>query len=1046
MNSMIDACLNRRSALMLLLVMLLWTGGRAYHNIPKERDPDISFPYVHVHIPFDGIAPEDAERLLVRPLEINVRTISGVKNVRGTAGLHYGGVGIEFEVGVDLDEALREVREKVGETKPKWPQGTKEPEIMEFSTSLFPVINVLLHGNISERELMRVARDLKNKLEEITSVLKVEPVGVRDMAMEIIVDPMVLAGYGLNLQTFSATLTESNRVVAGGQLQRPDGTYTIKLQGLLEKPMDFLNFPVKVVGDKVIVLGDIAEVRNSFEDPGNYARLDGHSAVALEVSKRSGRNLFATIQSVKQVVEREKKHFPKGLMVTYGQDTSTDMWDMLHELENTILLAVILAMIPIVLTMGGRSAFLVALAIPGSFMFAMNMLYISGMSLNMVVLFSLILCVGMLVDAAIVVCEYADRKMVGGMAAAEAYRYAAKRMCWPVIAGVATHIIVFVPLLFWPDVIGKFMLYMPITVILTMSGSLLMAFFLLPALGSYLGTPKRFRPEIVAAMHASEVGGDLRKLTGLARPYAALLRKVLDYPVWCIGLITSAMILVMILFGTIGPGQEFFPNIEPGNAKVILHAQGNLSLQQKDALVKEVEARILDMDEEVRVFYAKSYQQASGDAGADTIGEVQMEFQNWKVRRKASAILQDMRTRLASLYGVTIEIQEEKGGPSSGKPIQIQLRSRDVDKLSASGNIVMAYMKTLPALVDIASDAAVPEIEWQLLFDRALAARYGVSIHGLEQQLQLFTDGLVITTIRPDASDKEVNVRVRMREEKRTLSQLMQTSIVTAKGNVPISNFVKFKAKPKQGAIHRLNGERLLTLEANVKPGVLADNEVKQIQAWLHDHPIDSNVSLRFAGQQEEQDDAAAFLSTAFGLAIFMMAWMMVVQFNSIYKMFVIMTSVFLSTGGVLFVLLVTHQPFGIVMSGIGVIALAGTIVNNNIIFIDMFDELQLSRQPLKDVLIRTGVQRLRPILLTAGTAVLGLLPMVLGVGIDFVNQEVTFDAPSGQWWRQLSSAIASGLTFATVLTLFYTPCLLLVGDRVGAWWKQLKWTSLRAT
>ena len=1031
MQRLIDACLGRSSALLMLLAMIMLFGIKAYQHIPKESNPDIPIPFVQIYISFPGISPADAERLLVRPLENGLRSIVGVKKMHANAGLGYGAVTLEFYPGFDSVRALSDVHEKVTEVKPKWPDGTKEPVVKEMNMSLFPVLNVIVHGEVAQRELLRVANSLQDKLEALPNILEVKLAGSLEEVVEIAVDPGVLVTYGINTQDLAGLIKTGNNIVAAGQLQRRDGSFALSLSSLLADRNAFLNFPVKVDSERVVKLQDIADVRFTYKDPTSIARVNGKPAVVLEITKRAGSNIIATIDAVKKVVEAEKGKWPQGIMVTFAQDQSTEIRNMLSDLENSILLAVILAMVPIVLTMGARSAFLVALAIPGSFMFAMVLLESCGYTLNIIVLFSLILCVGMVVDAAIVVCEFADRKIVGGMAPSEAYGFAAKRMCWPVIAGVATHVVVFIPLLFWPGIIGKFMYYMPITVIITMTGSLLMAFFFLPAIGKYLGAPKAANPEAIAAMHAAELDGDINQLGKLTKAYVGLLTHALKAPGRWVLSITGSMVVIIFIYAFIGPGKEFFPYVEPSDAILSVRAQGNISIWQRDQLLREVERRILDMQQEVRIFYGKAFTELQdNNVLPDTVAQVQLEFQDWRIKRQAKKIMATMRDRVQDLYGVNIEIEEKKGGPSNGKPLQIEISSRDLQLLDSSSRAVLQAVKARTNLLDVSSNLEVPEVEWSFQLDRILAARYGISPQVIGQHLQLFTNGLVVTTIRPDTSKEEVDVVVRFPEHKRSISELMQLQIATPKGNVALSNFVKMQAQQKQGNIARLNGQRVINIQANLKPGALVDAEVQAIKVWLVANPLDPSITLHFAGETEDQNESGAFLANAFGVALFMMALMMVVQFNSIYKMLIIMSAVFLSTGGVLLGLLVTYQPFGIVMCGIGIIALAGTIVNNNIIFIDTFDELRHSRLSLEEILLRTGAQRLRPILLTAGTGVLGLLPMVIGMSIDFLNQEVAIGSPSSQWWRQLSTTIAGGLAFATVLTLFYTPCLLLLGER----------------
>lgn len=1026
-GEMIRASIDRSRTVILTLLFILVAGLAAYAVIPKESSPDITIANINVNIPHEGISPQDAERLLIRPAEKELATLEGVKEVKAFAYEGSAALRVEFEAGYDSDKALTEVREKIDEVQPEWPEETEEPSIVEEDFSLIPILNVLLTGDLPERTLVNVSRDLKDKIEALPEVLEVSLYGDREDVLEIIVDPLVLESYNLSPVDVLETVRRNNVIISAGELETGLGNYSVKVPGLVETLMDLKNVPVKVNEDTVITISDVAEIRRGFKNRTTYARVGGLSAIGLGVSKRAGANIIETVEKVKELVRREAEYWPVGIHVTYAQDNSTDIREILRDLQNNVILAILLVVVVIIAVMGLRSASLVAIAIPGALLFGILMLLLMGMTMNIVVLFSLILSVGMLVDAAIVVSEYADRKMIEGVRPKEAYIEATKQMAWPVIVSTFTTLAVFMPLLFWPDFIGEFMRYLPLTLILTLSGSLLMALIFLPTLGALLGRNKTDDPKAVAAMHAKETG-NYEKLHPFTRRYVALLDHFLNYP----GRFTAGMVgLMIVIYGiyfAFNAGVEFFPEVEPRNAVVIIRSQSNLSVEEKDKLVRQVEARLIDM-EEVRVLYARS-----GKVGydSDEIGNIQMEFVNWEKRRPADEILQEVRERTAGIPGVYVETRKQEGGPPKMSDIQIEVRSRFPELLDPTVDAILRKMKDTEGLVEVRDDRSLPEIEWQLEVNRELAGQFGLDITLIGNFVKLVTNGIKASEYRPDDVTDEVDINVRFPPENRNISQLDRLKIYTADGRVPIGNFVERQAQPRVGQIRRIDGVKVVNVTANVAPGYLTNDMVSALKEARANMDIDPNVSLRFRGESEDQEKAASFLTTAFLIALFIMMLALITQFNSIYNAFIVMSAVFFSTGGVLLGLLFTFQPFGIVMCGVAIIALAGIVVNNNIIFIDTFQQLVREGLPVRESLLRTGAQRLRPILLTAGTTVLGLIPMVIGLNINFMNGKITMGAPSSQWWTQLSTSIAGGLAFATILTLFFTPCLLLAGKKMA--------------
>jgi multidrug efflux pump len=635
----------------------------------------------------------------------------------------------------------------------------------------------------------------------------------------------------------------------------------------------------------------------------------------------------------------------------------------------------------------------------------------------------------MLVDGAIVVIELADRKMGEGLPRREAYAFAAKRMSWPVIASTATTLAVFTPLVFWPGVIGEFMKYLPITVIICLSASLFMALIFIPVIGGIVG--KRNPDQRTETALLAAESGDLDSIGGITGSYLRLLNTLLQRPVMTLMVAMSLMIASYAGYAKFGLGVEFFPDVEPKFSMIQIHARGDLSVYEKDDLVRQVEQRILGMDE-IRINYARTFNQAGGNNRAeDVIGVIQLEFVDWKQRREANVILDDIRRRTADISGVILELRKEENGPGQGKPINLQISAGRLELLDPTTQTVRDIIDELGGFADVEDNRALPGIEWRLQVDRELAARYGADISLLGNAVQMITNGINIASYRPDDTDEELDIRVRFPLGERSLDQLDQLRIPTRNGMVSISNFVKLVPAPKTGTLERVDAKRVITIQSDVEEGLLVDDQLTRLREALAKVRFDPSVNFTFKGEDEEQRDTMAFLSKAFATAIFLMAIILVTQFNSLYQMLLVLSAIIFSTAGVLLGLLVSAQPFGIVMVGIGIIALAGIVVNNNIVLIDTFNVLRQGGMDSMQAALRTGAQRLRPVTLTAITTVLGLMPMVLSLNIDIVGRTITYGAPSSQWWTQLSAAIAGGLTFATALTLILTPCLLVLGDRI---------------
>ncbi|PNH81661.1 efflux RND transporter permease subunit [Vibrio diazotrophicus] len=1022
MFALIDAALSRTRTMLVLLVFILVAGALTYVTIPKESSPDITIPIIYVSVSHQGISPGDAERLIARPLEQELRSIEGIKEMTSNSSEGHASVVLEFNVGVDLDKAMADVRDAVDLAKPKLPADSDEPTVNEVTlTNAQPVLSVVLYGTVPERGIVQIARLLRDKLESFRQVLEVDIAGDRDDIVEIIVDPLLMESYGLDQGDIYNLIALNNRVVAAGFVDTGYGRFSVKVPSVFDSIKDVLELPVKVDGKQVVTFGDIATVRRAFRDPSSFARLDGKSAIVLDVKKRAGENIIETVELVKTVISEAQKRedWPSNLLVKYTWDESQDVEMMLNDLQNNVLSAIILVVIVIIAVLGVRTALLVGVSIPGSFLIGLLTLSVFGLTVNIIVLFALIMAVGMLVDGAIVVTEFADRRMQEGMPRGEAYRDAAKRMAWPITASTATTLAAFAPLLFWPDVTGEFMRYLPLTLIATLTASLIMAMLFVPVLGSVMGRPQNVTPEARANMVALHEG-EFDKATGITKLYYQTLSVALHHP---LKILLSAIVMsVAIGFAYVkaGNGVEFFPEVDPPYFNVKVRSYGDLSINEKDTIMREIEQVMLGHDE-----FESVYTRTGGD---DVIGQIQVKPVEWQYRRKVMAIIDELKQTTDKFSGVEIEYKFPDAGPPVDHDVVIELSGNNAQELELAAKTVRHWADSNAAFTNISDSSSKPGIDWRIDIRRDDASRFAADATLVGNTVQFVTNGLKIGDYLPDDANEEVDILVRYPEDKRDIGRFDQLRVKTPAGLVPITNFAEIKPDHKQDTIERIDGRRVINVMADLNEDYNLALELPKIEQALAELGLPPSVEFRMRGQNEEQEHSAAFLEKAFLVALVAMAVILITQFNSFYQAFLILSAVLFSTVGVFAGLLIFQKPFGVIMSGIGVISLAGIVVNNNIVLIDTYNQLVKRGLDKKEAILRTGVQRLRPVLLTTITTILGLLPMVLEMNIDLINQKIEFGAPSTQWWSQLATAVAGGLAFATVLTLVLTPCLLMLG------------------
>jgi len=1036
MKNYIDAAVSRARTTLSVFVAIMITGFACYLAIPAELNPDVEVPIVITTIIHQGISPEDAERLLAKPSELELKTVDGITSVSSFSSENAATIITEFDIDFESQFALSEVREAINRAKARFPADTEEPLIQEVSAATLPVVQIAVGGNgVPERVLLQVAEELQREIEILPTILEAEMVGNREQLLEAVIDPAKLETYGISNASIIQTVTSNNRLIPAGQVDTGQGSFSIKVPGLIENADDLFNLPLASNADGVLTVSDIADVRRTFKDATRYSYANGSASISLNVMKRKGTSVTEAMEQVDIVVQQIRPSLPPAVSLSYINNTAPMVIEQNMGLQGNMATAMVLVLIVVIASVGVRSGLLVTLAVPFSFFFAFIVIRLLGFTYYFMVMFGLLLGLGMLIDGAIVMVEYADRKMAEGLNARDAYRAAVDRMYWPILASTATTLAAFLPIMFWPGVSGQFMSYLPITVFAVLIGSLFYALLFAPTIGALIGKSSAADQTYLQNLE----GGDPLKTGGITAVYAKILGFAVRAPLTVFFTSIASLIIIVMAYGQYGKGVEFFTGVEPSQTQIQVFARGNSSPAELRDVMLDAEARIREVGHfKGIVTQSGAGQQLGGgqQAAPDLIGTIFLEMTDRRDRDIDGFEVENRyRDAIANLPGARAEVVTIEQGPPVGKAVQLELSGDDLEVLFAEAARIRNHMENeMTGLIDVDDTAPVPGIEWEIVVDRARAAMFGANMTEIGTAIQLMTNGVFMGDYRPTDSEEEVDIRVRYPAEYRGLEQMDTIRINTASGDlVPISSFVTKVAKPAVSSIQRVDGERVVYIRANPMPGVVADNKVQELEQYMEETPTAPGVTYLFRGANEEQEDSAAFLSSAFSLALALMAILLVTQFNSYYQALLILSSVLLSTAGVLLGLLITGQTFSIILTGIGIVALAGIIVNNNIVLIDTFNHLREQHKDwsLSDIIVHTGVQRLRPVFLTTFTTGFGLLPLAMHVSVDLIGAEIEVGGPITSQWVSLASAIVFGLSFGTILTLVVTPAMLALPDRL---------------
>ncbi len=1071
-----DTAVRQRVSVLVLAAIILIIGTYCYRILPRESDPDITIPNVFVSTSYKGVASKDIETSITIEIEKKLKGLEGVKKIHSVSSEGLSSINIEFVTGTDIDDVLQKVRDRVDEAKNELPADLEEdPSVFEVNFSELPIVVFSLSGTCGIVCLKEIADDLKDEIEAIQGVLEAEVTGGIEREIRVEVFPEKLAYYNIPILALQDVVTQENRNTSGGVIRLGDGRFQLRVPGEFDSPDDIYHLIVGTHRGQPVYLKDVARVVDGFKDETSRSRLNGREAINIMVKKRAGENIIAITDGVDELLERVQPAWPKGTEITKLMDKAKDIRNMVADLENNILSGLVLVVFVILFAMGIRNAILVSLAIPFSMLLTFTVLYILDITLNMVVLFSLTLALGMLVDNAIVIVENIYRYIEQGVPRIEAAQKATSEVAYAVIGSTLTTLAAFSPMLFWPGIMGEFMSYLPLTLIITLTSSLFVAMIINPALAAIFMKVKpksgkvseAEKNQTPSAEEIAQAGESPVSISGpILTLYSRSLQQAFNHKI-AVTLIAFCFLVLLIQIWLLSVGLEkpveFFPNIEPKAMYVNLDTPEGADLDYVDSVVRQVESAVngydisqyagSTVDQYMASYEPKEHEKKDGKKffGPSDIANIEhiyaksvvtsgpgmmfdpnapnhvgIQFIDLEDRVRASSESMEMiRERVKNIPGAKITVAEREEGPPTGAPINIEIAGDDFEILGRIAKTIREMIANIPFVVDIRDDYVEGTPTVRVRLDRQKAALFGLSTANIGTALKTAYNGLEVSTYREGDEDYDITVQL-SDSNRRVTDVLRELMLPTPSGKlVPLTTLARIEFAGGLGDIVRINHERVVTVKANVDenkiPGPVARAQAEEL---LKSFPMPPEYRITFTGEFEFQKESEEFLSKAFAIALFLIFLVLVTQFNSVAQPFIIMTAVILSLGGAFLGLTVIRSPFGIIMTGVGVISLAGVVVNNGIVLVDYINKLRKRGFELRDAVMAAGATRLRPVLLTAITTILGLLPMVTGVSYDFHNLSISWVSESSQWWRSMAIVVIFGLMVATFLTLVVVPVL----------------------
>ncbi len=1012
---MIAFLINKRTAVFTASILIIFIGVMAYIGLPRESTPEIKQPWIFINTIYAGVSPQDIESLVTEPIEEALDGIEGLDKISSSSRQSSSSIFAQFDGDVDVETALRRVKDRVDTAKADLPEDAEDPTVAEFSSTDWPIFIVVLSHPQGVQRIDTETDDLKDKLKRVPGVLDVDISGnlSREVAVEI--DPAKLKYYDLTLDDVASAINYENTTIPGGTLENSARNYALAVTGEIKDSSDFGDIIVSD-GPIQVPLRELGTVRFAAAAQESYSRLDGHPAISLEIKKRTGSNIIDVVDAVKATIDQYRDSFPEGTEIVYTYDESDSIKETILDLENNMFSGFVLVLLVTLFFLGFRNSLFVSLAIPFSMLISFFILQISGVTLNMVVLFSLIVALGMLVDNGIVIVENIFRHSSMGKDRVQATIDGAKEVAGPILASTITTCLAFFPIIFMPGIMGQFMSYVPITVITVLGSSLLVALTINPVFCSrFMSVSEKDRQKMVSG------SGFFSKVQ---KYYTGILCWAMHRPV---RVALGSLFLVIagfVLYGIVGKEPLFFPETDPPSAIISLEARQGTPLNETDTLARRVEELISGVDTSMEHYQTTAG--ASGGASSNT-ATVRVEFLPY-LERKISGVdsTENLKAAMEGYTGAKVTFEEVENGPPSGHPVSYRITGDEYEIIGKISQQVTDILEEYPELKGISSDyeASRPEIAVQI--NRTKAAYFGLSTAEIAMTVRNAIQGSTVGTYRQDAREYDVVLRYADAYRK-DINQLKNLIIPAGNGNrVPLSLVADLEYRSSVAVIKRADRERNVEVWADFKPDVQNKQEInKDIAEKIAALTVPAGYYLGTGEGLEIREESSTFLIQAFLIALFLILVVLIAQFNSIIDPMIIIFSVFLSMGGVFWGYALTGMSFIVIMSGIGCIALAGVAVNNCIVLVDYTNLLIRQGEHWSDALVEAGRTRLRPVLLTAITTVLGMIPMALGISFDIHQFTLQIGSEQSEFWKAFAWAMIFGLSFATIMTLIVVPVLL---------------------
>lgn len=1022
---------NNSVTVYIMVVILVILGISAYNSIPKESAPSIVIPNIFVTTLYFGVSPQDMENLVTQEIEKEVKGIKDVKKITSISQESFSIVNIEFNPDVVIDDALQKVRDKVAIAKTKMPQDIEEPTVSEINLSEQPMLYINLSGNLGLARLKDIADNLSDDIEGIPGVLSADVKGGLEREVKINVDADRLKYYNMTLFDITNKIGQENLSIPGGSVDVGSQNYLIRVPGEYEDPELIRDLIIKSENEKPIYVRDIAEVVYGYKQRTTLARENGNEAVTLVIKKRSGENIIRIADEIKELVKKEESSFPAGLKVSFTGDESKSIKTTVHELENGIITGFLLVCLILLAAMGLKNAFLVATSIPFSFLISFIILSALGVTMNIVVLFGLILVLGIIVDDAIVVTENIYRLQESeGFNQHDSAIEGPREVQIPVTIATLTIISSFAPLLFFPGIVGEFMKYLPITLIVCLFSSLFVAMIINPVLAAKFINYKKDRAKHESKTKWYNVINRFhlwfdKLFANIVKKYEKSLRWAMRHRKTSISLTVLLLFLVFIIYGMFSKGVEFFPQIEPQQAYIYVNMPVGTNLEKSDEVSKVVEEK-LPAFKDLEYYLTNVGSEIGEGFGSDVSNKstITLSFYDKADRSQSSfKTIEEIREAISNITTADVRIQKQTGGPPTGPPVNIEISGDDFNKLGQISDDIKRQIVDIPGMKDLKDDYDEARPEIKITIDREKASLYGLNTAIIASDIRTAINGTAASKYR--VADKEYDITVRLDSSQRENLQTIQNLYLPGKegAKIPLSSVAKIDFTGGIGAINRKDLKRVVTVSANAE-GRLGNEVLMDVKEKLKNINLPDGYNITYTGEQEDQQESSDFLSKAFLISLLMVFFFLVIEFNSLLSPIIIMFTVILSLIGVLIGLLITQTPFGIIMTGIGVISLGGIVVRNAIILLDFQVELQKRGLSREESVIQSGMVRLRPVFLTAAATILGLIPLTTGVDFDWRTFSWLLDGQNTAFWRPMGVAIIFGLSFATFLTLVIVPVM----------------------